>query len=406
MLAENFELVHHLTEDLGDEETEKTVAETCTKLKTTITNLEEVKYVTPREIRIAVKNTKSKKAPGQDGIQNIVLKNLPHKAFMLLTNIFNASLKLSHFPTPWKSAEVLAFPKPGKDKIFPQNYRPISLLPTLSKIFERVILNRIHEFEKNNNNLNQEQFGFRKGRSTVQQLARITNVISNGLNQNKSTAMLLLDIEKAFDTVWHEGLVHKLSTYKLPNYVLKIIMSYLEDRTFQIKIGNTYSKTQNVAAGVPQGSILGPILFLYYINDIPKSPNTNIALFADDTAIMAQSWKKDQAIKYIQRHIVELEVFYHKWKVKINVLKTELLVFSQKEKKNNTHIVYMNEIPVNSKEDAKYLGVDLDKKLTFNKHIKKVKSKAHAIISLLYNLINQKSKMSEKNKILLYKMLI
>lgn len=406
VLAQNFEKVHHLTQDFGDEETETKINAEYEKMKTSAVSLDEIKYVSPREVKNAIRNTKSKKAPGQDGIQNIVLKNLPHKAIVYLTYIFNASFKLSYFSTAWKNAEVLAFPKPNKDKKFPQNYRPISLLSTISKIYEKIILNRLQKFEKEAGNLIDEQLGFREGKFTVQQLARITNQISNGFNENKSTAMLLLDIEKAFDTVWHQGLIYKLNSYNIPKYIIKIIISYLENRTFSIKVNNSLSQTQIVVAGVPQGSILGPILFLYFINDIPKSKNTNLALFADDTAIIAQSWRKEQAIKYLQDHIEKLENYYETWKIKINVTKTELVIFSKKEKKKQHFTLHMNDTPIQSKKEAKYLGVILDQNLDFNSHIKNAKKKGYAAMSLLYNLLNRNSKVSTKNKLLLYKMII
>ncbi|CAD6232842.1 GSCOCG00007009001-RA-CDS, partial [Cotesia congregata] len=220
-------------------------------------------------------------------------------------------------------AAVLAFQKPGKDKLFPQNYRPISLLPTLSKIYEVVILNRIKTFENDNQILIGEQFGFRERRSTVHQLARITDYISTNFNINKSTAMTLLDMEKAFDTVWHKGLIYKLITLKFPTYLIKLINCYLTNRHFRVNFNNTLSNLQPSVAGVPQGSILGPTLFLYYINDLPKNEKTNTALFADDTAIYVASWNKKQAIKHLQERLDNIANFFDKWKLKLNNTKTE-----------------------------------------------------------------------------------
>ena len=205
-LANNFEKVHKLTENMSNDRTERKIITENKKNTNAQVDPTTIQHVPPSEIKIAIKYTASKKAPGNDNIQNIVLKNLPQKAIIQLTNIFNACLRISYFPKTWKHAIILAFHKPGKDKLFLQNYRPISLLPTLSKTFEKIILNRIKIHEKDNNTLMQEQFGFREGRRTVHQLARLTNDITTEFNKNKSTALILLDIEKTFDTVWHTGL--------------------------------------------------------------------------------------------------------------------------------------------------------------------------------------------------------
>ena len=256
---------------------------------------------------------------------------MPKKALVQLTYIINASLKLSYFPTTWKQATVLAFRKPGKDKLFPQNYRPVRLLPTMSKILEKIILNRLKRHENENKQLMHEQLGFREHRSTVHQLARLTNHISTEFNRNKSTVLILLDIEKAFDTVWHDGLIHKLNEHNVPMYIIKILQNYLTDRTFTVSVNNVHSGTKTIAAGVPQGSILGPRLFIYYLNDLPKDEKTNLALFADDTAIYSSSWKKYTAIKNIQNHLDKLTAYYNKWKIKINAAKTEQVNFTKKK---------------------------------------------------------------------------
>lgn len=160
------------------------------------------------------------------------------------------------------------------------NYHLI-YLPTLSRILEIIILNRIKEFEKNNKTVIDEQFGFQERKCTVQQLARITNYISYNFNIKHSTSMVLLDIEKAFDTVWHQGWIYKLQKLSIPLYIIKIILHHLRNRHFTVKINDVISDKQHIATGVLQGSILGPVLFSYYINDIPKGDMINIALFVE-----------------------------------------------------------------------------------------------------------------------------
>ena len=270
VLADNFEKVHSLTKDFGNKKISKNVKKRYKKIKDKKVNLGTIKLTSPKEIQNIIKKMRPRKAPGHDGMQNIVLKNLSNKALVQFTNIINACLKLNYFPDTWKIANVLSFKKPGKDSLFPQNYRPISLLPTMSKVMERVILNRILEHESENKILISEQFGFRSNRSTVQQLVRITNEVSNNYNINKSTAMILLDIEKAFDTVWHKGLIYKLYKYKFPTYIIKTVQNDLKHRFFRTVVCNQESELRNVSAGVPQGSILGPVLFIYFITALDR----------------------------------------------------------------------------------------------------------------------------------------
>ena len=245
----------------------------------------DIKLTSPAEIKTIVKNFKNGKAPGWDDIPNIVLKNLNNKALVQLTHIFNCSLKLSYFPNAWKTAIILPIYKGGgKDKKEPTSYRPISLLCTISKIFEKIILTRLNrEGKLETEVLNDDQFGFRESRSTVKQLARVVFDITNNFNLKKSTAALLLDVEKAFDTVWHDGLIYQLKEYNIPIYIIRIISSFLSSRKFKVKVGNDLSTSKTQAAGVPQGSILGPKLYIIYNNNIPANKETKKALFADDT---------------------------------------------------------------------------------------------------------------------------
>ncbi|CAG9136156.1 unnamed protein product [Plutella xylostella] len=162
----------------------------------------------PREIWSIIRKLKLRKAPGYDGIHNALLKNLPQKAVILLTKILNACLRISYFPQAWKLAKVIAILKSGKDACLGTSYRPISLLSSLSKLFESVIYKRL--IATTHHLLRNEQFGFRKSHSTTQQLARVAEHVAHHLNLGQSTGMFLLDIEKAFDTVWHDGLLHKL----------------------------------------------------------------------------------------------------------------------------------------------------------------------------------------------------
>ncbi|XP_062538281.1 uncharacterized protein LOC134206570 [Armigeres subalbatus] len=198
-------------------------------------------------------------------------------------------------------------------------FRPISLLSGLSKLFEKAIHHRLLESAENLNILLEEQFGFRRGRSTVHQLTRVTNVLRRNKFVSKTSAMALLDVEKAFDNVWHDGLVYKLQRYNLPSYLVKIINNYLSARTFRVSISGASSNAHNIVAGVPQGSILGPLLFNLFTSDMPEPPEGGIlSLFADDTSIVYNGRVIRALVAKLQRGLDALTEYLTSWKICIN----------------------------------------------------------------------------------------
>ena len=242
----------------------------------------------PSELKQIINALPKKKSPGPDLIPNIVLQQLPPKFLAFLASLYNGCIALGYFPKQWKVAQILLFHKPGKNKNNISSYRPISLLNTFSKLFEKIIYNRLEPKLSDLGVLPAFQFGFRKHHSSTQQLLRITEMIERGYDGKKYTAALFLDVAQAFDKVWIDGLKYKLLLLKLPSYLTAIIFSYLEDRTFFTNINNEISTIKEIRAGVPQGSILGPALFNIYVADIPQTSAT-LAMFADDTAILTQN---------------------------------------------------------------------------------------------------------------------
>lgn len=316
--------------------------------------------------------------------------------------IYNYCLNKCYFPQVWKNAVVLPFKKPGKDHSDPKNYRPISLLTALSKILEKLILTRLNKYLNENDILIDEQYGFRPQHSTTLQLAKLLDDISRGHNM-KNTLMVTLDIEKAFDSVWHDGLIHKLITYNIPTHIVKIIKSFLWKRSFSVRVGEAQSTQNQIPAGVPQGALLSPTLYLLFVNDLPKNDDTNIFLFADDTAISSCSRKKKLARDRLQRHLDQLKNYFDKWQIKVNATKTNTIYFAKRNKKERTDpLTYdgqdITEVPV-----AKYLGVHLDSKLLFGPHIKHINKKAKSVFAILYPLLRYDSRLGYKLKLMLYK---
>lgn len=379
------------------------VADSVKALYKTEENSKFKKYRSSQIKNILLK-LKKKKAPGPDDIPNEALVHLPDSAIQLLTKIINSILKLGYFPNDWKIAKVLMLPKPGKDSRDPNNYRPISLLCTLSKVTEKAILTRLNKYLNSNKIIINEQFGFRSNHSTAQQVVRVVDHVTKGFARNEVTAMLLIDLQKAFDKVWHDGLIYKLHIIKIPQYLLFTIKSYLENRHFYVDSQGSRSSTKSIAAGVPQGSLLGPVLFNIYINDIPKDPKTTLAIYADDTAVMATSTHVPTAVKNLQIHTTAISTWFNTWRLKVNTLKCETILFQNSYKKyTNYKQIELNHEKVPKTKIAKYLGVHLDSRLKWLHHMKTTRLKASARLAQLYPILNKRSNIQTKTAINIYK---
>ncbi|GFW19519.1 RNA-directed DNA polymerase from mobile element jockey [Trichonephila clavipes] len=228
------------------------------------------------------------------------------------------------------TAVVVPILKPGKDPTLAESHRPISLLPILSKLAEKIISARLNDYLESNKILIPEQHGFRPRLSITHQLLRVVEYIKEGNNRGQCTAAVFLDIQKAFDRVWHTGLLFKLVNYNIPTPLILIIKSYISNRTFSVKINRTYSQTRPISAGIAQGSILGPVLFNLYVNDILKSTNTMLCMYADDTAILSRHKNLNTLVENINEHLAHLEIWFSVWKIALNTSKTEAVFVSQR----------------------------------------------------------------------------
>jgi hypothetical protein len=360
---------------------------------------------TPTEIKKIIKILKTSKSPGVDEVNNRLLKNLPRKGIVYLTYLINACLKLGYFPNSWKKASVVPILKPGKDPSNPSSYRPISLLSSLGKILERVILKRLKKHIVENHLFLDEQFGFREKHSTSHQLLRVVKNIKNGLQNRRSTGMVLLDVEKAFDTVWHDGLVHKMFITRFPMRLIKIVRSFLSDRTFHVSVGEAKSDERNIPSGVPQGAVLSPSLYCFYTFDFPILRGVKLALFADDTAIYSTSDDPLVIQRDLQSALTGIAEYFYKWKIKVNASKTQSVFFTKRRTRGlPTANLVLDGGSIEWCNEAKYLGVTLDKGLTFKSHIQRTTEKTQKLIKILYPLINRRSRLDMRNKLLLYKM--
>ncbi|KAF0718979.1 Uncharacterized protein FWK35_00025419 [Aphis craccivora] len=281
--------------------------------------------ISPSEIHFYLKLFRHKKSPGLDIITAEVALQFPKKAIIHLTHILNAIIRLSHFPLQWKTAVIILILKPGKPPDIPSSYRPISLLPLFGKLCEKLVLKRISPFINNASVIPQTQFGFRERHSTIHQIQRLTDCISNSLEKKEYCSAVLLDIAQAFDKVWHPGLLHKLKKIlPLPYYLF--YKSYLEDRYFVTKIGSEMSSLARISKGVPQGAVSSPTLYNLYSADQPTTPYNSVADFADDKIVYTTHKDPIIAGMNLHNHLDLMSSWYDKWKIKINHEKSTRLI--------------------------------------------------------------------------------
>ncbi|KAL6417501.1 hypothetical protein ACFW04_012685 [Cataglyphis niger] len=248
----------------------------------------------------------NKKSSGLDGIPNFVLKQLPAKIIHMYTILFNNMINYSYFPQKWKEAKVISLPKKDKDKTLPVSYRPISLLPNIGKVYEMVINDIINSYCYENKLLPENQFGFRAKHSTIHAINKLTSDINWALMNEDCLGVCLVDLEKAFDTVWQEGLIFKLKKKNFPISLVKLIWNMIKDRSFVTSHFNTLSKKQfTIINGLQQGTINSPILFNIYIADLlrlfgPDNTKCSLIAYADDLIIYCAGREPETIKKNIQ----------------------------------------------------------------------------------------------------------
>ena len=325
------------------------------------------KHTSPGEIEFIIKKLHSRKAPGFDRITNHTAKNLPKKVIILLSYIYNAMLRLSYFPLTWKFSEIIMIQKPYKPPEKVTSYRPISLLPTLSKVFEKILLKRLIPLAISAKIIPDTQFGFRPNHSTIHQLHRVVDTISVSLEKKHYCAAVFLDVAQAFDRVWFDGLLFKLKKF-LPALYFLLVKSYLSDRTFVVRLNSNHSNYYNILAGVPQGSDIAPFLYNIFTHDIPKTSFTELSSYTDVTVIVASNENPNTVSSILQRHLNIIDLWTKRWKIKINQTKSSFITFTLK--KGFCPVVTLNNIPILSFSKVKYLGLILDSKLTWDPHLK------------------------------------
>ena len=327
------------------------------------------------------------KAHGWDEISVRMIKLSDAALVPPLKIIFTNCLRRVIFPQIWKHANVVPVHKKNEKNV-KANYRPISLLPVFGKILGKLIYDSLYSHLVSCELLNPNQSGFRPGDSTVNQMISITHTIFEAFDCNPplDVRSVYLDISKAFDRVWHDGLVYKLKRCGVSGQLLFIIQSFLKDRKQRTVLNGHCSTWGDVSAGVPQGSILGPLFFLVYINDLTNDLKCNVKLFADDTSLFTVVHDTIAAADDMNHDLELIRHWAHDWRMSFNPdpqKQAVELILSKKRIEVDHPEIRFNNIPVMRVDDHKHLGIILDSKLSFSTHIKSAISKTRKGIGLL-----------------------
>ncbi|KAJ3591069.1 hypothetical protein NHX12_009016 [Muraenolepis orangiensis] len=337
------------------------------------------------ELRAAIGNLRQGKSPGHDNIHPEFVTHQSETTSAWLCSFFSSCFQRSKLPKTWRRAAVIALLKPGKTAEDPKAYRPISLLCVPFKILERMILSRIEPVV--DPQLPREQAGFRRGRSTVDQVTLLTQDIEDSFQAKEKVGVVLLDLTAAYDTVWHRGLHLKLLRTIPDRHMVKFIMEMLSNRSFILRTSDGQrSRLRRLRNGVPQGSVLSPLLFNIYIHDLPETTSRQYG-YADDLAIMLRRTTWSAVEQGLNQDMSILAAYLRKWRLQLSTGKTVSAAYHlcNGEAKRELSVSVDNK-RLEHQLAPKYLGVRLDRTLSYKRHLEEVRAKVTARVSLIRRL--------------------
>ena len=336
----------------------------------------------PAELDAALTKLNTGKSPGPDGVPNELLQQLSTRGKTLLLALVNKSWTAADVPASWRTAEIVAIPKKGKPPSELSSYRPISLLSTTSKLTERLIQARLQHWLEERGKLNPNQAGFRRGRSTVDQLGRLSQRIFDAFETRKPhrAVLVLLDFARAYDRVWRAALLCKMARMGIPGCFIRWIRAFLSDRRARVRWGAARSDSRVFQEGLPQGSVLAPLLWLVYVNDIDEGMPEHISrsLFADDVALLACARTAGDCDTLLQPCLNMIDDWLQRWKVTPSVSKCTATMFSLDPQESGGKVkpeLRLRDETLPYARNPTFLGIKFDPQLTFTDHVEELKTK-------------------------------
>ena len=337
-------------------------------------------YITEEGVHKLLRNLNPQKASGPDQVPARLLKELADELAPLLTNVFKKCLKYGETPHIWLSANVTAIFKKG-DRFKASNYRPVSLTCLCCKVLEHIVVSNVMKHLDQHNILTDRQHGFRARRSCETQLISLIHELASSLDRKKQHDIAVLDFSKAFDRVPHERLLAKLHHYGVRGNTHRWIRSFLTDRSQRVVVDGAFSSPAPVVSGVPQGSVLRPILFLVFINDLPECVSSCTRLFADD-CVLYREINSAADCDILQQDLAHLEEWEQKWGMDFHPDKCSVLRVHRK-KDPLLHNYSLKGHILASEQHTKYLGVLISQDLTWTTHINTMVKKANSVLGFL-----------------------
>lgn len=369
----------------------------CTVTNLTIAETMFMEPVTPFEVCSIISSMPNRRSTGRDGVATDFIKKVGDVTSVILAALINASLNLGTFPRGLKDSIIIPVPKKGVTQDV-SNYRPISLISVFSKIFERIVADKVYAFLDKYSLLTGCQHGFRGGHSTETAIAQFTQYVNDKLDQDQFVVAIFFDLSRAFDTLHPAFVSEKIAKLGLRGHINKWITSYLSNRQFLVKIRGEVSDFYSVDTGAPQGSVLGPLIFLLYINDLPTHVTDGATfMYADDTTIVISDPNVDGVCRRLEGVIAQFKYWCDKNRLIVNIAKSQYIFFRNKLRHTDFNRVGTNNSKFEFAREVRFLGVVVDSCLTWKGHIEYIAGKlnsAYYAITSLKNKFNVQTLMS------------